>query len=219
MELDDLKHAWQTLGRQLERQNTIRLRQWQEQRITRARGHLRPLFWGQVLQIASGAALILLGAACWSQHRDIIPLLLAGIVVHVYGVVTIIMAGITLGMIAKLDPAAPVLDIQQRLARLGRFYLINGMVTGLPWWLMYVPVLMALASLSGHDLYTHAPSWFWISVAIGVSGLIGTWIFHRWSRSPKRAELGRRLDEGAMGGSIRRSRAIIDEVARFEREC
>ena len=53
---------------------------------------------------------------------------------------------------------------------------------------------------------------------IGAAGLLATWAFHRWSRSPARAGLGRRLDEAAAGGSIRAMQGVLDEIARFEQE-
>lgn len=218
MELDELKQAWRTLGRQMERQEAIGLALLRDRKLGRARSSLRPLFWGQVVQMLFGLCFILLGVACWTQHRDLPHLLLAGIVVHAYGVVAILMAGGTIGLISRIDYSAPVLSIQKRLAALRRFYLLNGMAVGLPWWLLYVPVLMALAALGGRDLYPDAAGWVWISLAIGIIGLLGTWAFHRWSRSPARAALGRRLDEGAAGGSIRRLQATLDEIDRFERE-
>lgn len=216
MEPDELKQAWRTLGIQLERQNAINLSVLRDRKLDKARRHLRPLLWGQIVQILFGIGLSLLGASSWSRNLDAAPLLIAGIVVYVYGVVVIITAGITLDMISKIDPAAPVLTIQKHLLKLGRVHLVNGMIVGLPWWLMHVPLVMALGGLSGIDPYADAPAWFWSSVVIGIAGLIGTWIFHRWSRSPKRAGLGRRLDESAMGGSIRRSRLLVEEIARFE---
>lgn len=218
MELDQLKQAWQALGRQLERQETIDLALLRERKLERARGRLRPLFWGQIMQMLFGVAFILLGVACWTQHSDVPHLLLAGIVLHVYGVVTVAMAGGTLGLVARIDYSAPVLAIQKRLAALRRFYLINGMTVGLPWWLLYVPVLMALAALGGKDIYAGGALWVWICLAVGIAGLLGTWIFHRWSRNPSRAALGRRLDDGAAGGGIRRVQATLDEIAQFERD-
>lgn len=218
MELDEVKQAWQTLGRQLERQEAVGLALLRDRTLDRARGNLRPLFWGQITQMLFGVVVILLGVACWTQHGEVPHLLLVGIVLHVYGVVTVAMAGGTLGLIGRIDYSAPVVAIQKRLTALRRFYLINGMTVGLPWWLLYVPVAMALAALGGKDVYAGSTSWVWICLAVGVAGLLGTWIFHRWSRSPARAALGRRLDDGAAGGSIRRLQATLDEIARFERD-
>ena len=218
MELDDLKQAWQTLGRQLERHDALNLQLLRDSKLDKARGSLRPLFWGQIAQILFGLLLLSIGVGCWIQHRDVPHLLAAGLSVHVFGVLTIAMAGVTLGMIARLDHAAPVVTIQMRLARLRRFYLINGMSTGLPWWVMWMPVVMSLAGLGGGDLLARAPQMVTWGLAVGVVGLLGTWWFHRWVHQPRRADLGRRLDEGAAGSSILKAQRLIDELAKFERE-
>ena len=61
MELDELRTAWQALGRQLERHDALQLRMHRSDRLDAARRGLRPLVWGQALQIAFGLALLLLG--------------------------------------------------------------------------------------------------------------------------------------------------------------
>ena len=218
MEPDELKHIWQALGRQLERQEAIHLQLFRERKLQRARGSLHPLFWGQIVQILFGCLFLLLATLFWSVGPHPAHVVLAGIVVHAYGIGTIIVAGMTLGAIRRIDYAAPVVAIQKQLASLRRLYLVNGMVAGLPWWFLWVPGLLVLAALGGHDLYATAPAMVWIGLGIGVAGLLATWAFHRWSRSPARAGLGRRLDDAAAGGSIRAMQGVLDEIARFEQE-
>ena len=223
MELDDLKQAWQSLDRQLKRQNEL---QWQQLRETRARSirsRLRPLLFGQIVQMFFGVWLILIGVDVWHAHTDTPHLLLAGLVVHIYGIATTIAGGVICGGIARIDHAAPVLELQQRLARLRRNYLIAGMCVGLPWWVMWVPFVMTLAmSATGVDIYavaragsTPLTNWLNISLGVGVAGLLATWIFHRWSRHPSRAALGKKLDDGAAGGSLRRAQAELDALRAF----
>lgn len=225
MELDDLKQAWQSLDRQLKRQNAMQLAQLHERKVGRIRASLRPLLWGQIVQILFGAWMILIGVDVWVSHRDTLHLLLAGLAVHAYGVATIIAGGIVCGGIARIDHAAPVLELQRRLARLRKAYLLGGMCVGLPWWVMWVPFMMTLAmSATGIDIYAiaHASSplanWLNMGVAVGVLGLIGTWIFHRWSRHPSRAALGKKLDDGAAGGSLRRAQAELDALKQYSEE-
>lgn len=225
MELDDLKQAWQSLDRQLKRQNAMQLAQLHERKVGRIRASLRPLLWGQIVQILFGAWMILIGVDVWVSHRDTLHLLLAGLAVHAYGVATIIAGGIVCGGIARIDHAAPVLELQRRLARLRKAYLLGGMCVGLPWWVMWVPFMMTLAmSATGIDIYAvaHASSplanWLNMGIAVGVLGLIGTWIFHRWSRHPSRAALGKKLDDGAAGGSLRRAQAELDALKQYSEE-
>ncbi len=225
MELDELKHAWKALDAQLTLQNRLQLDALHERKVGRIRSRLRPLFWGQLIQILFGAWMILIGVDVWTAHRDTLHLLLAGLAVHAYGVAAIIAAGIVCGGIARIDHAAPVLELQRRLARLRRAYLIGGMCVGLPWWIFWVPFLMTLAmSATGIDIYAVAqassPLTNWLNIGIvgGVLGLFGTWIFHRWSRHPSRAALGKKLDDGAAGGSLRKAQVELDALQRYGEE-
>src|SRR5690606_41590344 len=78
MELDELRQAWQTLGQQLERQQDLQWQLLRDRKLVRLRGYLRPLVWGQVLQILLGIGLIVLGVACWSRTSGAATLVALG---------------------------------------------------------------------------------------------------------------------------------------------
>lgn len=221
MELDELKAAWQSLDRRLEQQNAINLLLLKDDRSKRMRSSLRPLFWGQLMQMLFGLLFVALAASLWIRAGSA-PLdlpwhvVLAGVFVHAYGVAAIALAGCTMGLIRTIDYSLPVLGIQKQLLKLRRFYIINGMIAGLPWWFMWVPVLMALAGLAGVDLYAQAPSVVWIGMGIGIAGLLATWWFHRWSRSPRRPRLAKAMEDSVTGGSLRKAQAILGEISHFE---
>ena len=223
MEPDDLKLAWQTLSRRLERHDALQTHVLLEQRKQKALSSLRPLFWGQLVQTLFGAPFILLAALLWirgGQSADGLPwtTVVAGIVVQLYGIATLAMAGQTLLRIREIDYTRPVVDIQKRLATLRRTYLVNGMLAGLPWWFLWVPLLMVLAGLAGVDLFAKAPSVVWIGMGIGIVGLLATWWFHRWSRSPRRPRLAKAMEDSVTGGSLRKAQAILGEISHFEAE-
>lgn len=215
MELDELKQAWQALGRQLERQDAINFQLLRETKLEKARRSLRRLFWGQALQILLGVGLLLLGLVCWSRHPDIPGLFATGILIHAYGVAHIALGSLTMGLIAHIDYSAPVLKIQKQLTTLQRFHTLNAAVCGLPWWIMWLPVVAAFAGLGQHDPAAGTPLWIWISLGIGVAGLLGTWLYYWLAPRRARAELDD-LHDGCDG--IRASRRIVDEIARFERD-
>jgi len=223
MELDELKAAWQSLDRRLERQNAINLLLLKDDRSKRMRSSLHPLFWGQLLQMLFGLAFVALAASLWMRAGSV-PLdlpwhvVLAGVFVHAYGVAAIALAGCTMGLVRTIDYSLPVLGIQKQLLKLRRFYIINGMIVGLPWWFMWVPVLMVLVGLGGGDLYAKAPSVIWIGMGIGIAGLLATWWFHRWSRSPRRPRLAKAMEDSVTGGSLRKAQAILGEISHFEAE-
>ncbi len=225
MELDDLKHTWQALDRRLQQQNALQFELLREKRVGKMKSSLRPLLIGQIVQMLFGVWLIVIGAHVWSSHHDIPHLLAAGLVTHVFGISTVIAGGIVCGGIAGIDHAAPVLGLQRKLARLRKAYLISGMCVGLPWWVIWVPFIMTLAmSSTGIDIYAVAnassplTNWLNISLAVGVLGLFGTWIFHRWSLHPDRAALGKKLEDSAAGGSLRRAQAELDALKRYAEE-
>lgn len=223
MEPDELKAAWQSLDRRLEQQNAISLLLLKDERSKRMRSSLRPLFWGQLLQMLFGLAFVALAASLWIRAGSA-PLdlpwhvLLAGIFVHAYGVAAIALAGCTMGLVRTIDYSLPVLGIQKQLLKLRRFYIVNGMIVGLPWWFMWVPVLIVLSGLAGVDLHARAPSIVWIGMGIGIAGLLATWWFHRWSRSPRRPRLAKAMEDSVTGGSLRKAQAILGEISQFEAE-
>lgn len=225
MELDELKQAWQTLDKRLQQQNAMQFQLLRDKRIDKMKSSLRPLLIGQIVQILFGAWMVLIGVDVWASHRDVPHLLIAGIVMHVYGVATIIAGGIVCGGIAGIDHAAPVLELQRRLAKLRKQYLLGGMWVGLPWWVMWVPFIMTLAmSATGIDIYAVArassplANWLNISLGVGVLGLFATWVFHRWSRHPSRAAFGRKLEDDAAGGSLRKAQAELDALRAYQNE-
>jgi len=219
MELNDFKQAWQTLDARLERQDAINLRLYNDHKLDKARAGLRPLVWGHVLQMLFGVLLMLLAGSYWTDHRDALPLLVSGLAVHAYGLAITILGGITLGMISRIDYAAPVLRIQQQLAQLRRFYIRGGMFVGLSWWVLWVPVLIVLSGLGG-DI--DGQSWLLqvlsINTGVGVAGLLATWWFHRWSHHPSRPRLAKAMDNSLTGSSLRKAQRVLDEIEQFEQE-
>lgn len=218
MELDEMKAAWKTLEHRLERDSALNLQLLRDRRLDKARSSLRPLFLGQLVQMGFGLLFVLLAAALWGTRPGSAALIAAGVAVHVYGVATIACAGVVLGGLWRIDYAAPVLAIQKQLARVRRRYLLSGWIAGLPWWCLWVAVVMVLAGLAGVDVYARAPVFVLVNLGIGVLSWVGTWAFHRWSRRPERAQLGERIDAAVAGGSLRRAGEQLDELERFERE-
>lgn len=217
MELDELKNAWQVLGRQLERQEALQWQLLRERKLEHVRRGLRPLAWGQALQFLLGIGLIVLGVACWTRNVAVPGLFWSGVLVHAFGVAHVALAGITLGMIGTFDYSAPVLRIQKQMARLRCVYAASANVCGAPWWVMWVLVVVAFAGLGRVDPAAGTPLWIQISLALGVAGWLGTYALS-WLSSRRARRAGREgglLDES---GAIRRGRALLDEIAEFERD-
>ncbi len=219
MELDELKSAWQSLDRRLAQQNSLNLQLFRDSKLDQARARLRPLHWGQIIQIIAGALLILMATTFWTQHREVTHLLIAGLIVHAYGVLMIVLGARTLWLVNQIDYAAPVIAIQKQLAQLRGFYILNGLWAGLPWWLLWMPfMMMFFMGAFGADVYANAPSVIYGGAAVGIVGLLATWWLHRWSRDPRRPRLAKFVHDSVTGASLRRAQAQLDEIARFEHE-
>jgi serine/threonine-protein kinase len=217
MELDDLKATFQDLNARLDRQNALNLSLLRENRQEKARHGLRPLAWGQALQMAAGALLVLGSASFWWNHRDVPHLLATGLLFHAYGL-ALILCGVRMQVLLhRVDFGAPVVEIQKQLARLRRFYVVGGLWIGLPWWLLWMPFMaMVFMGLFGVDMYVNAPQMVGINLAVGLTGLLLTWLFHRWAQG--RPSLARKLSDSIAGTSLTRVQGLLDEISRFERE-
>lgn len=215
MELDDLKHAWQTLEQRLDTQAALNLQTVKDSKLDKMRGGLRPLVFGQAIQIAIGALIALWGGGFWTEHLDASHLLIAGLLVHAAGISMIGFGTAIQVRIAHIDYSAPVLTIQRQLAQVRKLYVYGGLAAGLPWWLLWMPLLMVfLKETFDFDLYADVPSLIWFGSATGVAGLVATCLLLRWTG--RRAQWAQRLEDGAAGGSLRRARSMLDEIARFE---
>lgn len=216
MELNEMKLAWQAVNARMERRHALDLQLFRDRKLDKLQLGLRPLVWGQAIQMLVGALGLLLLAPMWMPHWRDPAMLASGVVVHLYCIGLIVVGGLVQSNIAGINYGAPVLDIQRRLLRLRRVYAVGGaLAVGLPWWFMTAPLLVVLTRGA---IMQRAPEVIWIQLAIGAAGLLATGWFHRWTHRPQRAEFARKVDDSAAGGSIRRAQATLDEIARFERE-
>ncbi len=157
--------------------------------------------------------------ACWTRNPAPGGCFIAGILVHAFGVATAASGGIMSGLIGSLDWSAPVLAIQKRLSVMRRFYVLAGVAVGWPWWVMWLPVVLAVAGLDPRNAGASVtPGWVWGSLAVGLAGLLATWLFYRWACSPARPELARRMQASVTGSGLRRAQGLLDELRAFEDE-
>lgn len=214
--LDALKLAWKTLDARLQRQSALQSDALRERKTSRARDSLRPLAIGQTVQILFGAACAMIGVGLWHGFSAIVPVLLVGIVLHVYGIATIAAAAVVLTGIARIDRSLPVVELQRRLAKLRRAYVLSGMSVGLPWWgLWMLPPVAVLGLQSAQHGADGLPAWLWINLILGTlaAGIL-VWLY-RWVHRPGREALAKRVDDRAAGGSLRRAQAELDALERY----
>ena len=144
------------------------------------RDSLRPLFRGQLFQIAVGIAFIGVAVQCYIRSTHIPHRIACGILVHVYGLLAIVQAGMVCGGIKGVDYSRPVSEIRDSIEKVRSRYLRTGVLMGFAWWLMWLPVCAAL----GIDMVVlHAPTRN-ISLLTGAIGLVvSLWWYRRALRS------------------------------------
>jgi len=218
METVELKDTWHRLALQLERQQALDLQLLRTQAGQRLHARLAPLRRGQWLQLALGIGLMLLGIGCWQRNLDAPGYLATGIAVHGFGLLTVVLAGLTLGRLRQLDYAAPVLHIEQQLAQLRRLHVLNGMLAGWSWWVMWGVVLVALAGIAGVPAPRGMPWWLVANIGVGALGWLATATLYRRARASKRPELARHAEDAISGYSLRQAQAVLEELRRFEQD-
>ncbi|HEX7236156.1 MAG TPA: hypothetical protein VF405_04280 [Gammaproteobacteria bacterium] len=217
MVLDDLKSAIAGLDRKASQAHSLSVAAYKEQKLDRTRASLRPVVWEHAGQIALGVLIALAVGPFWWDHRAEPGLLLSGLALHIYAVLMVALGTRVIVLIRTLQLDAPVVQIQKALATLRRSYVMTGFVVGMPWWLLWIPLISVVFGL---DPIADVPqTWLLINLFIGVAGILGTlWFFrHLWT-APVDSERRRGAEESVAGGSFKNAQRVLDEIARFERE-
>jgi len=209
-----MKQAWQALEHRLERQQAWHGQSWRESRLDKLRRGLRPLLWGQAIQLAFGVLFTALGAAFWASHLQMPHLLVCGVLVQVFGLCVTAFSARTLQLVGRIDHAAPVLTIQRRLADLRRWRVrIEAPVNAVLGCFVWIVVLWMNLAWHGVDLWSAGfVRWALLSGLVGVAAVMLTvWL-------ARLLGLARKLEDGVAGRSVQQAEAVLDELARFERE-
>ncbi len=215
MELDDLKSAWQSIDRRLAEQNALALHVFKENKLAQARSLLRPLQWGQVLQLLTGLGMIIWFAPFWVEHRHVPHLLISGLLLHVYGLLFVIFAARELFLIGTIDYAAPVLTIQKQLLTLRNWRIRMAPIFGLTGCFIWIPLMLVIFKYLGVDVWQKSPGLVLIFIASGLISLIVFLSIWKWSRGPS---LVQETNDYSAGRSLQRAQSVLDEIARFEQE-
>lgn len=176
------------------------------QLLDQVKSALTPLFRMQLLQILVGIGLIILGAQCWAVNTDVMPRLVCGIIVHVYGVLVIAQALLVITRMRRIDYSQPVAEIRKKLDSVCYGYLRAGAIIGFIWWLMWIPIPVCI----GYDEVLY-PNSLYPSLVVGVIGfvvsLILFWMALR-SGNPSAPYWRKRL----AGRSISAAYDLLDEI-------
>ena len=74
-------------------------------------------------------------------------------------------------------------------------------------------------TVSSISVFANVRSWWiWITLAVCLSGLVGTWWFYRWSQRAGYPRLAKAMHDTVIGTSLRKAQAQLNELERFEKE-
>ncbi|MBB3204871.1 serine/threonine-protein kinase [Rhodopirellula rubra] len=176
------------------------------QLMDRVEGSLRPLFRWQLLQVIVGIALIVLGAQCWARNTTVPHRVVSGGILHMYGVLVIAQALLVCTRIKRMDYSKSVEEIRGKLDSVRAGYLRAGVLIGFIWWLMWIPVVVAI----GFDEVLHPRSLI-VSLVVGSIGFaVSVWLYWRALRSGNASAESWRTK--VSGESISSAYVALDEI-------
>jgi hypothetical protein len=150
----------------------------------------------------------------WATHLHQPGVLVCGLVAHAYGWLLTVFSARNLYLIHRIDYAAPVLEIQRRIAELRAFRVrVETPINAVAGCFIWIPVLWVNLAAYGIDLWS--PGLVRWALASGMAGLVSVAVVV-WAM--RRLGYGHKLDEASAGRSLVRAQAALDEVVRFERE-
>lgn len=225
MELDDLKAEWRArdavLARELRQQSAMLREGVVERRLERIRrrGAMGP--FSLVIYIAFLLSFGFYLADNWGRWEFFLP----GLLLMVW---TIVMGAFTIGeqqQLREVDFSAPVLEIQQKLARLGaararvfQWAFLTGQIL---WWIPFFIVVMW--GVFGVDLYRVSdfmPRFMAINVGVGLALIpVLLWVAHLLGPRLASSVAGRSVLDSVTGRDLAEARALAQRLARFEAQA
>jgi hypothetical protein len=220
MELDEMKRVWQQLDQRLAEQGSLQRLIHRGQGMDRLRRGLRPLLWGQSVQVVLGVATMLWGISFWTTHPGVVHQMACGIAMQAFGILMAAFAGRLLFQLQSIDYAAPVLDIQRRLTRLRAWRVrVEAPVFSVLGSIIWVPAILMLIQYDfdqwGDDYWRHAPELAGYLVLSGIVALVLVVLAYWLIRAAGRR---RWLENNFAGSAVTKAEKMLEEIARFEQE-
>ncbi|OZB60421.1 MAG: hypothetical protein B7X39_07245 [Lysobacterales bacterium 14-68-21] len=225
MELDEMKLAWQALDQRLAKQQALNLRLLRDQGMDRLRRGLRPLVWGQSVQLAFGVAFMLFGIDFWATHPERLHTVAWGVSVQLFGMLMVLSSGRVLHLVQQVDYGLPVLDIQQRLARLRAWRVrVEAPVFSVVGAVVWIPLVLILIQrgwdeMQGRPAYfLDRPEFAGVLPHLFLGALASLLLVGLAYVLLRRFGRLRWLHDQFAGSAVRRAESELEAIARFERE-
>ena len=204
MEIDELKTAWAETAARIDAMDDRARVARRATGVDRARSRLRLMGGGLLVHVLIGLALALLGGSFWFGHWGQAHLVIAGMAVHLFGILHIVVAARQLVAWRALRFDDPMLELQAQVARLRilrarseRFLLVAGMT-------LWAPAAVMLLEGLGVDLWLVSPAYVWANVAAGLAAAGGlAWAMRRWPAA---------FENLGVGGGLRRAERDLRQL-------
>lgn len=167
---------------------------------------MRPLRRGQIVQIIIGVILIAIGAQCWARNIQVPHRLICGAIVHVYGILFIAQSANLLTRVLRIDYTESVVEIREKLERVRAGYMRAGVVIGFSWWLMWIPLAVAV----GIDAVLY-PGSLYVSLIVGVVGFVASVFLYNRSINSERAS-EQKWSRQYCGASLSNASLLLKEI-------
>lgn len=219
MELDELKSAWQRLDRRVEELTALNRQLLTGAATRRARWRLAPVMIGSVLNIIAGLVFAVMCGAFWTAHLDKPGVVIAGLALHVASIGLVVIGAVRLTLALQVDYSQPVLEIQRALAKLQQWETRSFLVAWLGGWLVVCAAfIVAVATLTGIDLWQVAPSYVLLSLVVSLAGGLVPLLLHGWARR-RGGRLATWFDAFMLNRNIARASEAVAEIDDFARSA
>jgi hypothetical protein len=220
MDIEELKLAWQKLETQMQQQNDRHSALLRDNRVQQLRTGMLPL----ALSYFATMLLGMLGIFIISLDKPSTPVTdvvwYCGMLSGSYCVSVVALAFVALLRYGQIDYAAPVVRIQEQLARLHKAHVQCGMFASASWLLLWLPFAVVIFfNFTGVDLTEHMPPAFLIAnIIVGAIGVGIAWRMYRWAMRSPGAPLATRIRDALTGATLRRAQAEVDALKRFAQD-
>lgn len=202
MELDDLKAGWMAMDQRIERLERLEASALARQAWAGVRAELRPLVVGQCVQVVAGVLLAVAAGSFWHGHPGVPGLLVAGLLLHLYGIAMIVAAARNLVLVARVTETAPVLALQSRIADLRAWRIREGRWFGVVGSFMWVAMVVCVFGLLGVDIVTVNPVFVGLNLLVACVCVAAFIVVSRVAGAPE-------------GAAVRRARTRLEEIEAF----
>jgi hypothetical protein len=221
MELDELKSRWAGLDAKLDAVLRLDRRLLADRILDRADRAMARHAWALAAELAAGVVAVLLTGSFVAGHLGEPRFLAPGLLLHAFVIAQI---GALVAQIVgtrRIDYAAPLVEIQRRIAAVRVAAIRTTTWTLLVSPLLWTPLLVvALRGLFGVDAYAAlGASYLAANVAFGFFVIAaGLFVSRRYADRLAGSPFARRVTGALAGASLAAATGFLEELARFERE-